>query len=63
MGTLYINGKPLDTGENNSPRLERCDQCETLKSITGGRTIYSSGYSYDELGEAIAWICADCLRS
>lgn len=62
MGDMFVNGNLFDVGSNNSPVLERCDQCEELKSVTGGRAIYSSGYSYDELGEVIAWICAECLR-
>lgn len=63
MGTLYINGKPLDVGsESFSPSLQNCDYCETWKTTTGGMTFYGVGEEVGSLGEAIAWVCADCQR-
>jgi hypothetical protein len=62
MAQLYINGRPFGL-DFIDPRYEMCDQCERPKSIAGGRTIYASGYQYDEIGEAIAWICAECLQN
>lgn len=62
MGTLYINGKPLDVGiENYAPTLQNCDGCDKWKTTTGGKTIYLAG---DEgtIGEAVAWFCHECLR-
>ena len=63
MGTFYINGKPFDVAANMSPSLQNCDGCNTWKSVTGGRTIYLAGEVEAATGEAIAWICADCLRN
>lgn len=61
MGTLYINGKPFDVGSHNSPSLQNCDVCSEWKTITGGRTIHLAGEVEEATGEAIAWVCADCL--
>lgn len=63
MGTLYINGKPLDVGSQSfSPSLQNCDYCEEWKTTTGGKMVYLPGEVEGSQGEAVAWFCADCLR-
>lgn len=60
MGTLYINGKPFDVGANNAPSLQNCDGCGEWKTTTNGMTVYAPGENDQSIGEAVAWVCADC---
>ena len=64
MGIMYINNKPLDTGDNGGfYALAVCDSCNEWANTKGGNTFYSPGETLDSIGEAVAWFCADCLRS
>lgn len=59
----YPNGDKIVFGhERQGHTVKFCDHCGYFKSDYAGRDVRLSGADFDEAGETIMWICADCHK-
>lgn len=59
MGTLYINGVPLESA-TYAGNLEMCDGCNVKKPVSKGAYSYLPAESGDAPGDPFIWLCYEC---